>query len=79
MNQAWWFIEYYCIWGSATVSGLFHDYKIAATPCFGGSYGETSDVFPRWGFLEIWELAMIKSGEEMALFGLIVGINEDIF
>ena len=23
MNQAWWFIEHYHIWGSATVYGLF--------------------------------------------------------
>ena len=62
MNQAWWFIEHYHILGSATVSGLFQDNTIAATPCLGGgggSYGENSDKFPRWVFLEILDLAMI--------------------
>ena len=61
MNQVWWFTEHYHIWGAATVSGLLQNYKIAATPCLGGggSYGNTSDVFPRWNFLEIRDLAMV--------------------
>ena len=34
-----WAIAHYHIWGSATVSELFQDYKNARTPCFGGFHG----------------------------------------
>ena len=50
---------HYLLRGSLTVAGLFWKYKRAPTASFRESDGKTSELFPRWGFLWIWDLAMI--------------------
>ena len=54
-----WDIENHHIWGSVTVSGMFQDYKTRSDSLLGGFRCETSDMFLRWVFLGISDLAMI--------------------